>query len=165
MLKFYHTTNATFTRLEGKGNKYQIGKAIGNGGNLAECYVQEFYGYGFKFDTDHIAFDKGSDIEELGISVKSSGASLACLYRDEPTAENMESLLTEYFDRVHSTRWAYVAIIDGVASIYEMNATEFKEFVTEWAGWNKESGKTCYKIKFKKTSGKMLTWLDERAGE
>ena len=66
-----------------KGAPYTVdGIHYFNDGNRHEAVVSEWAGYGFSYDNDHIPFDKGSDIEELNASVKSSGASLACLYGD-----------------------------------------------------------------------------------
>ncbi|MBR4155409.1 MAG: hypothetical protein IKU01_01720 [Bacteroidales bacterium] len=151
--------------MEGRGGLYLIGDKVGNGGNLAEACASEGYGYGYGFDKDCIPYDKGSDIEELKMSVKSSGASLACIYRNSNTAEDFKSIIAEYFANVHSVRWCYVVLIDNTANLYEMNAEEFKEFLMNWAGMSKESGKECYKIKFKKTSGIMVKWLEEKVEE
>lgn len=165
MLKHTHVIKGQFTKLEGTGNRYLLCGHVGNSGNVGEAATSEAFGCGFKFDTDHIAYNKGSDIEELKMSVKTSGASLACIYRDDNTAEAFESIINEYFDNVHSVTWAYTILIDNIANIYVMNAEEFKVFIKTWGTMSKESGKTCYKIKFKKTSGKMIKWLEERVEE
>ena len=129
-----------------------------NDGNRHEAAVSEWAGYGFSYDNDHVPFDKGSDIEELNASVKSSGASLACLYGDDKA-----SIIAEYFARVHSTMWIYSIEVDGDFWFYQMNADEFKEFLEEFSGLTRESGKEIrYKVRLKKTSGKMVKWLEER---
>lgn len=149
-----------------KGCPYLVNGKKANFGNLSEAVANEATGNGFHFDMDCVPFDKGSDIETLNMSVKSSGASLACLYREEKSAEAWESLINEYFHRVHSTAWMYVALVDDEWKLFIMNAEEFKQFVREWGTWDKETKKeqVLYKIRLKKTSGKMLRWLEERAG-
>lgn len=145
---------------EHKGAPFMVNGKYCNFGNLSECVCNYHYTGVFGYDTNAVPFDEGSDIETLGISVKSSGASLACLYGADKNA-----IIDEYFSRVHSTRWAYVVSLDSEWIIYEMNATEFRMFLDEWAGLAVESGKVKrYKVRIKKTSGKMLEWLDERVG-
>ena len=145
-----------------KGAPYTIdGIRYFNDGNRHEAVVSEWAGYGFSYDVDHVPFDKGSDIEELYASVKSSGASLACLYGDDKA-----SIIAEYFARVHSSMWIYSVEVDGEFWLYQMNADEFKEFLEEFSGLTRESGKEIrYKVRLKKTSGKMVKWLEERVEE
>lgn len=144
---------------EHKGAPYTVnGKNFFNFGNYAEAVVSEWAGYGFSYDNDHIPFDKGSDIEELNASVKSSGASLACLYGDD-----RNSIIAEYFARVHSTMWIYAMQVDNEWWLYQMTAEEFKEFLEEFGGLVRESGKEIrYKVRLKKTSSKMVKWFEER---
>ena len=144
---------------EHKGAPYIINGRPANYGNLCECVGNECFTGVFGYDTYAVPFDKGSDIEILGASVKSSGASLACLYGD-----TMEDIVNEYFELVHSTTWVYVVELDGVWNLYLMNANEFRMFLNEWAGLARESGPTVrYKVRIKKTSGKMVAWLDEKS--
>lgn len=142
-----------------KGAPYTVdGVHYFNDGNRHEAVVSEWAGYGFGYDNDHVPFDKGSDIEELNASVKSSGASLACLYGDDKA-----SIIAEYFARVHSTMWIYSIEVDGEFWFYQMNADEFKEFLEEFSGLTRESGKEIrYKVRLKKTSSKMIKWLEGR---
>jgi len=144
---------------EHKGAPYVVNGKHCNFGNLCECVASEWAGSGFGYDTKAVPFDMGSDIESRSASVKSSGASLACLYGTDKNA-----IISEYFARVHSTEWIYVAELDGEFNLYIMNADEFKSFLTEWAGLARESDGERFKVRFKKTSGKMLNWLDERVG-
>ena len=157
----YHVKSSYGYNPEHKGAPYVVNGKSCNAGNLFECVAHEWAENDFSYDTKAVPFDKGSDIESLNMSVKSSGASLACLYGD-----NMIDILTEYFNRVHSTSWAYVVKLDDEFVLYIMNAVEFKEFLESWAGLTRESGQEIrYKVRIKKTSGKMLSWLDERVGE
>lgn len=131
-----------------------------NGGEFCESVAKHHRGLDYKVNPA-TSFSEGSDIESLNASVKSSGASLACLY-----GTNKEEILNEYFARVHSTLWIYMVNIDNESMIeYHMDSTEFRAFLNEWSGLAKESGgKNLYKVRIKKTSGKMIKWLEEKVG-
>ena len=88
---------------------------------------------------------------------KSSGASLACVY-----GNTKEQIIEEYFENVHSILWLFVVNVDEEIIEYHMNAEEFREFLEEWATTAKESGSHLTKVRIKKTSGKMLRWLEAR---
>lgn len=132
-----------------------------NQGNLCECETSDFYGYGFRYDKKAIRFDKGSDIEQLRLSVKSDGCTLACVYRESKDTAKAE-IIGEYFERTHSIKWVYVIRKSGYSELYEMNATEFREFVETFGGLSRESGKFYYKVKIR-TTQKMEDWLMARA--
>lgn len=155
----YTAKTAVHFNPDHKGTPYTVdGIHYFNNGNRHEAVVSEWAGYGFGYDNDHVPFDKGSDIEELNASVKSSGASLACLYGDDKA-----SIIAEYFARVHSTMWIYSIEVDGEFWFYQMNADEFKEFLEEFSGLTRESGKEIrYKVRLKKTSSKMIKWFEGR---
>ena len=102
------------------------------------------------------SYDTGSDIEELNASVKSSGASLARIYG------TYEDITKTYFANVHSSLWIYVTVVDEEVTEYHMNKNEFKAFLDEWHEMAKESGSHLQKVRIKKTSNKMIKWLDER---
>ena len=144
---------------EHRGAPYTVdGVHYFNAGNYAEAIVNEWAGYGFSFDTDHVPFDMGSDIEPLHASVKSSGASLASLY-----GADKSSIVAEYFARVKSSMWIWVVRVDEEWWLYQMDADEFRTMLELFAGLTRESGKEIkYKLRFKKTSGKMIKWLEER---
>ena len=123
-----------------------------NTGEFSEAQYK--YKRGFDAVKDaNTAFDAGSDIEELHMSVKSSKATLT----NEILGKDMESSLDCYFERVASTSWAWVVIIDDTLTAYVMDATEFREFTELWASYNNEG-----RIRYKATSGKMLKWFEER---
>ena len=155
----YSARTAVTFMPEHSGAPYTInGSKFFNFGQLAEAVVSEWAGYGFRFDCDHVPFDKGSDIEELNASVKSSGASLACLY-----GADKAEIITEYFARVHSSMWIYAVQVDSEWWLYQMNADEFRKFLEEFSGLTRESGKEIrYKVRLKKTSSKMVKWLEEK---
>lgn len=145
-----------------KGAPYSLdgGLTHKNGGEFTESVMKCHRGLDYMVNPT-TSFDTGSDIEELNASVKSSGASLACIY-----GTDKDAIINEYFSRVHSTLWIYGVNIDNESMIeYHMNADEFRTFLNEWSGLAKESGgKNLYKVRIKKTSGKMIKWLEERVG-
>lgn len=138
-----------------KGAKYSVnnGKSWMNGGEFMEIIAKVIYGIDLLEKDANTPFDKGSDIPELEMSVKSSKATLCC-----PIGKNWNETITNYFQRVHSTNWGYVVMIDDTATVYEMNAKEFREFLETWANWD-DSRKV---IRMKATSGKMIKWFEER---
>ena len=142
-----------------KGAPYTVdGRHFFNAGNFAECAVNEYEGFGFGYDTHAVPFDKGSDIEPLRMSVKSSKFSLACLY-----GTDRDSIIAEYFRRCHSKVWRYVVQVDSEFWFYDMNQAEFAEFLDVWSIASRADSKTdLLKVKGKATSGKMLQWLEER---
>ena len=139
---------------EHKGAPYSMdGEHYMNCGEFAEIADKMVKGLGSKKDAN-TPFDKGSDIEETNTSVKSSRATLTGVQ----IGYDFESIKRCYFERVHSTNWDYVVIIDNTIVIYNMNAKEFEAFLNEWAVYYKDRNV----IRMKSTSIKMLRWLDER---
>ena len=123
-----------------------------NAGEFSEAQYK--YKKGFEAVKDgNTAFDAGSDIEELHCSVKSSKATLT----NEILGTDMQSSLDCYFERVASTSWAWVVIVDDTLTAYIMDANEFREFTELWASYNNEG-----RIRYKVTSGKMIKWFEER---
>lgn len=140
-----------------KGAPYYFEGAYKNNGEFCESVVKFHMGLAHAVNPA-TSYDMGSDIPELNASVKSGGASLACVY-----GESMEAIMAEYFANVHSTLWIYVVMIDDSVIEYHMEAKEFKNFLNAFGYMTKESSKDAYKIRIKKTSGKMLKWLDAQA--
>ena len=139
-----------------KGAKYSVnnGKSWINGGEMAEIGTKAVFGIETLEKDANTPFDKGSDIEELEMSVKSSKFTLCC-----PIGKTWDETITNYFQRVHSTSWGYAVIIEDEITVYTMNKAEFKEFLETWANWD-ESRKV---VRGKATSGKMIKWFEERA--
>lgn len=109
---------------------------------------------------DSVPFDKGSDIPELHMSVKSDHATLASarLMHGKTFAEQLD----EFFQRAASEWFAYVTD-EEIA--YVMNPTEFREFVATFGKWERESSKNGggYKIRLGHEGAAMLRWLSVRA--
>lgn len=159
MKKFEYTNNMPYTYdPTHKGAKYLIGDAYKNAGEWFESIAKFHRGYDYMVNPA-TSYDEGSDIEEMNASVKSGGASLACVY-----GPDMETILDTYFANVHSTLWIYMVNVGEEITEYHMNADEFREFLENWAGLSRESGSNLLKVRIKKTSGKMLHWLDKKVG-
>ena len=106
---------------------------------------------------DHIAFDKGSDIPELDISVKSARFTLATTLKGDTLAE----MLNDYLNRVASTTALYITK-DRIG--YRMTMTEFKAFIeefgtVEYASAKNGGGKV---VRCKSESKAMLKWLESQ---
>lgn len=111
---------------------------------------------------DHSDYKSDSDINygDMHISVKASGFTLmsGSLCEGKTSFDDIWAL---YSENVHSNTFAY-GTKDGKA--YLMNLDEFKTFVYEFCGTEKESEKNggMMKIRCRKESKKMLKWLEER---
>lgn len=137
---------------EHKGAPYTFdGTHYMNAGEFKESIRKAVAGLECKKDAN-TPFDKGSDIEEYNTSVKSSGATISPVKGD-----TVEEIMEEYFERVHSTNWDYVTLVDEEVIVYNMNASEFKEFVEEFGRVN-----TRKVVRLKKESSKMIKWFEER---
>lgn len=106
---------------------------------------------------DHIPFDKGSDIPEFGMSVKSSRATIASASLMRSTTRT--SQIDEYFERVHSNQFAYVS---NANMAYIMNASEFRAFVEQFAKFERESTKNNggMKLRLPAENKKMIAYLE-----
>ena len=106
-----------------------------------------------------LPFDKGSDIPEYHMSVKSSHFTLVS--GRLMTATTLEGQINEYMARTASKKFAYVSD-ENIA--YMMTATEFKAFLMAFARFEKDSTKNggCYKVRFPRETRKVLEWLAQR---
>lgn len=134
---------------------YNINGKYANRGEFCESVAKFHRGLDY-ITNPATSYDEGSDIESLNASVKSSGASLACIYGD------FDSILATYFTNVHSTLWIYMTIIDEEVIEYHMDKTEFLLFVQTFGVLAKESGSDLTKIRFKAESNKMLQWFESQ---
>lgn len=125
----------------------------GNRGIYYEGYTAFMFRQNWAFS--NTAFDKGSDLDNMGLSVKSARFTLATtLYGD-----NFQAKVADYFNRVHSTTWAYVA---KNGDIYLMNRQEFMTFIFLFCILEKASSKNGGQltVRAKTESKKMLNWLE-----
>lgn len=141
-----------------KGAKYQFGtkKAYKNHGEFLESVAKFYRGFDYEINPA-TSYDTGDDIPQLKASVKSSNASLGCIYGD-----TFEDILNTYFSKVYSKLWIFINDIDNEITEYHMNASEFKEFLITFGQLGKDSKTKLNKIRIKKVSSKMLKWLDEK---
>ena len=128
----------------------------GNEGiNKEQCLDFHFNGRCGKHDNE--PFDKGSDLPEQRMSVKSAKFSL-CSY-GMLRGESFEEMLDDFFARVASTSFAYVT---KTYEVYEMDAVEFREFLGLFSYASHDYNGKGSKIKGRSESKKMLLWLSER---
>lgn len=137
-----------------KGAHYSLdgGEHWVNGGEFAEIADKALRGLPLVKDAC-TPYDKGSDIGE-DISAKSGGATLV----NKPLGYDFDSFSAHYFATVHSKRWDWIVVMDNEITVYTMEENEFKMFLQSWGYWEKDRKV----IRFRKTSAKMLQWLEEK---
>ena len=112
---------------------------------------------------DALPYDKGSDLDAAGkhISIKASAFTLMSGNLCEGI-EDFDGIWNLYATRVHSDTFAYVT---ADYRVYEMNLSEFKQFVYAFGRTERESSKNggAVKIRLRKESSKMLGWLADKA--
>lgn len=142
-MKHYHIINYHFNTNEGI--------------NKEQCLDEFFNKRHGKHD--NLKWNEGSDLPEQKMSVKSARFSLCA--GGQLKGETLSEMITDYFARVASIVFAYVT---KEYAVYEMNATEFREFLEKFATLERESSKNGGKIKVKaKSESKaMIQWLTER---
>lgn len=109
---------------------------------------------------DRVPFDKGSDIPEFHMSVKSSKASL--MSGNYCTKSTKEGIIEEFIERSASSCFAYV--LEDFSMAYVMNRNEFTEFCNLFSGLSRESSKNGGKIKVQiyKENHRTREWLASR---
>ena len=105
---------------------------------------------------DTIPYDKGSDIQEYHISVKSARFSL--MSGNLCKAQDFEGIIAEYFENVASDKCAYVT---QDFTSYIMDNEQFKTFLMNFCTLARESSRHGgrYKVKMRSESKKVLQWL------
>lgn len=103
---------------------------------------------------DNRKWNEGSDIPELLMSVKTDRFTLASDLAGETICEKIE----DYFNRVRSVNWAYLA---NNGTIYIMNRSEFKAFLLRFAKLEKDSTKNGgrMKVRFPHETEMVRQWL------
>lgn len=115
---------------------------------------------------DSLAYDKGSDLDTADgkhISIKASAFTLMSGSLCEGL-EDFNGIWNLYESRVHSDTFAYVTTD---YTVFEMNISEFKQFVYAFGHIEHESTKNGgqAKIRCQKESAKMLAWFMERVAQ
>lgn len=128
-----------------------------NAGINAEQSLRYFL-HGYTTAHDSRRFDEASDIDN--ISVKSAHFTL--VQGGLLNGSELEPMVDDYFSRVHSTEFAYVA---RDFTVYMMNAEEFREFLMTFCTVERDSHKNGGKLKVRarSESKRMVEWLNERA--
>lgn len=109
---------------------------------------------------DSVPYDKGSDIPEYCMSVKSAHFSLVSGNRMH--SETFDGQIEEFFKNVHSTQFAYVT---KSCKVYIMDTNEFKMFVNNFCTLTRESKKNGgkAKIQMRSESKAVLEWFASMA--
>ena len=134
------------------GAHYQIGGRYVNNGEFAEIITKSVLGFTATKDAN-TTYDKGSDIEELNASVKSSRFTLTTV----KLGDSFEESVNRYFETVHSTCWIYTVVMEKEVTLYTMNANEFKSFLYSFCSLNERG-----LVRGRATSTKMVAWLENR---
>lgn len=123
-----------------------------NGGDLVECAVSEYEGYGFHKDAN-TAYNLGSDVG--GISVKSARARLTTIR----LAKERLEFIKLYMQNEPSQLFCY-GIYNGGQSFtfYYMTRQEFIDFAIEFTKMTPSE----VTPRFTTTTEAMLKWLNER---
>lgn len=136
-----------------------VNRTYSNAGMHAQ-QVAEFNLLGKVKSHDDGRYNKCSDLDELKISVKATGFSLAAARLFE--GDTFEAQLEEFFANSHSEIYLYITE-EFIG--YFMNPEEFKEFIKVWCYFTEESrekNKGGMKIRCKHESQKMRKWLAAR---
>ena len=129
-----------------------------NNGHHAEQLLA-FTLTGEKRKAGKLPFDKGSDIPEFHMSVKSGGATL--MNGNLCTKDTKEGIIEEFITRSVSECFAFVLNDGSVA--YIMDKMEFREFCFKFSNLGHDSQRNGGKLKVQiyKESGKMRRWFEE----
>ena len=127
-------------------------------GDVGEWSYAHHYGI-TRLTHDHARFDEDSDVNigDKHVSIKTARFSLIAgsLTKD---CSSFDEIWMFYESRVHSNCFAYIT---KDFTVYEMNLQEFKTFVYQFCGLERESKSNggYLKIKARSESKKMLNWL------
>jgi len=102
-----------------------------NAGDLFEIALKKAKGY--KCIKDNTAYNKGSDIEETKTSIKSWNFSLT----SNTKKDNKEDSINEFFNNCASDNFSFGYIEDNLIIEYNMNLSEFREFLEEFGKYDK----------------------------
>lgn len=133
-----------------------------NAGDAREWALCEYYNVE-RATHDALPYDKGSDLNTTDgkhISIKSSGFTLMSGSLCEGLTD-FDKIWNLYEHRTHSNTFAYIT---SDFTVYEMDMVEFKTFVYNFCGLEKESEKNggVTKIRCRKESKKMIKWLNSQ---
>lgn len=144
------------------GSHYQLesGK-YRNHGEMCE-HIAKFYRGLFTETNPSTSYNTGSDIEEERASVKSSESSLANFRLEGSYTVN--DFIKTFFANVHSTKFIWIEWNEEteIVTEYQMDKREFGAFVQKFGYRAVASDTHTIKVRFHRSSRKMLTWFEER---
>lgn len=126
-MKFFRkANNVQFTQV---GNRFQISgeNKTMNRGEFAEACVKSVKGYIASKDAN-TSYDKGNDIPEENASVKSARFTLA----EKVLGETFAEIVENYFRTTAAEKWIYVEEVEKAVAWYEMDASEFREYLNKF---------------------------------
>lgn len=151
----YRFTNHAGSHYQLENGKYR------NHGEMCE-HIAKFYRGLFTDHNPATSYDKGSDIEEERASVKSGESSLANFVLSGSYTAN--DFIKTFFANVHSTTFIWVEWNEETEEVteYQMNKREFGAFVQKFSYRAVASGTHAVKVRFHRSSRKMIAWFEER---
>lgn len=107
-------------------------------------------------------YDTGSDIEQELASVKSGESSLANFRLEGNYSVN--DFIKTFFANVHSQKFIWVEWdeVTEMVTEYQMNKREFGALVQRFGYPAIASGTHTIKVRFRRSSKKMIAWFEER---
>ena len=164
MTKNIYANTLPYEMTNKSGAKYRLpDKEKGaNHGELCESVAKWHLGL-YTPNNPNTSYDKGSDIEELKASVKSSHASLGRTFGD---AKNTSEAIRYYFKHVHSTLFIWVEFdeVNQIVTEYHMNKKEFGKFIRQFMYCHMSETSKDHKmeIRFPSTSKKLIAWFESQ---
>lgn len=162
----YVNTMPYITDMTHPRSHYKIEGASGfcNMGNLCESIVKHHRGLPYLTNPNIAGLD-GYDIPELKIEVKSGESGLGRAIGNLEFSQSEQ--IRFYFQHKSSDSlwmWVYFNPKTQIVTEYIMNKHEFGRFlhIALRSKQHKQSNGKSINVRFKKTSKKMLTWLDEQ---
>lgn len=126
------------------------GKTWLNNGEFAEAVTKSVLGFK-PTKNANTAYDKASDIPDMGASVKSSRFTLV----NAKLAESLENSIERYFETTCSKIWIYTVITGNTATLYFMDRMEFKEFLQGFTKLNERGF-----VRSRATGKRMIGWFE-----
>ena len=149
-----------------RGSHFKIEGATGycNMGELCESIIKHHLGLPYLHNPNTPGLE-GYDIPELKAEVKSGESGLGRAIGDP--SFNQSQQLSYYFKHSPWDKtwiWAYFNLKTMTMTEYHMNKSEFGSFIhiALRSKQHLQSNKKSVNVRFKKTSKKMLAWLDAR---
>lgn len=147
---------------EHKGSHYLIENKTTycNKGEFSESVCKYKHGC-YEAHNPTTAWNKGSDIEHMQASVKSSEASLG----RGITGDTIEEMAESFFKETPSTLFIWINIDELTQQVteYHMNKAEFKMFIMNFTRVHHSSSKKENIVRFRKHTKKMEQWFEELA--